>query len=378
MKTLVSLISDQQIPNVCLIKELDPELNLFITTKRMEEKHQSDKIINTLNLRNYEKIEVNEEDYNDVFKKLSEKVKINSSDQLIINITGGTKIMSLAAFTFGIEKNAEIYYLPIKSDKYLQLNPFKKDSSSIKITVSLTLEEYLNSYSKKDKNSGYNYDRPYKSEEEADIMFSLFEKNKLDEELINRLREYRNKDLILDNSNEKHREIFNFIKSLENNKIKFPDLPKLTKRDSKYLTGEWFEEWTYYKIKKFFNLDDKSISLSVKRKDTQDNPHNEFDVMFLINNELKIIECKTSLKEIKQNKEKEYALFEETLYKSASLLKEFGLTAKTCLFTLSRKPDNEEKLKDMKKKSNFFNIKTLFKEDLLSDNLEATLKEAFK
>ncbi|MGC8729532.1 MAG: hypothetical protein ACP5SD_09740, partial [Elusimicrobiales bacterium] len=80
MKILISLISDQQIPNVLFIKEINPDRNIFVTTNAMENKRQSDKIINTLNITNVEKIVVNEESFDDIIYKLTNKVKITDKD----------------------------------------------------------------------------------------------------------------------------------------------------------------------------------------------------------------------------------------------------------------------------------------------------------
>jgi len=69
-KILVSLVSDQTIPNMELIKEFYNEIDeyIFISTKQM--KSQLQWIVKASNLLNYKEIEVNAFDMNDIESKL--------------------------------------------------------------------------------------------------------------------------------------------------------------------------------------------------------------------------------------------------------------------------------------------------------------------
>ncbi|MCX7648281.1 MAG: DUF1887 family CARF protein [Elusimicrobiales bacterium] len=363
MKILISLISDQQIPNVLFIKEINPDRNIFVTTNAMENKRQSDKIINTLNITNVEKIVVNEESFDDIIYKLTNKVKITDKDELIINITGGNKIMSLASYYFGRRKGAKIYYLPINSNRFIKIYP-ETEPKEIEVKFLLTLEEYLNSYYKKTNEDYFYYDKPLKSEKEANNFLELYSREKLNQ-IIQIIRDNKGRDKNL----KINEELGKIIKDLN---IQTEKQDILSKYESRYITGEWFEEWVYYKIKNKFNLEEKYISISVNRQKKEDNVENEFDVMFVVNNKLGIIECKTSLKY-----EKEYDLFRETLYKSSSLIKDFGLNPKSFLFTLSPQPTDNKKKEDMIKEAKFFRIACFYKEDLLN-NLENVLEEIKK
>ena len=94
-------------------------------------------------------------------------------------------------------------------------------------------------------------------------------------------------------------------------------------------------------MKEKFKLTDEFIGLSYSISRTYGkNVKNEFDVLLILNNSPIIIECKTSNYDslTKRN------FLQETIYKLASLKKDFGLSAKGMIFTLDeniKETDNE-------------------------------------
>ena len=106
---IVNLVSDQTIPNVQFIKwfvkqNLGQIKVLLVTTKEMERKDKSNCIKNALSsLENFLEWETLTTDGNSLpsISKDLEKYFLNQSyKKIIANITGGTKLMSLAAFDF--------------------------------------------------------------------------------------------------------------------------------------------------------------------------------------------------------------------------------------------------------------------------------------
>lgn len=367
MKILISLISDQQIPNVLFIKEMNPDINIFVTTDSMEKKGQSNKLINTLNLgiNSVKRILVNPENFDDVISKLLKEVKINDEDELVINITGGTKIMSIASYYFGRRKGAKIYYLPIGSNRLIKIFP-DTEPKEREIKFSLSLREYLNAYFRLEDREYFKFGSLQRGEEEAERMMELYINGKLNK-IIDLIREKNGRK----NNIEVNGEIEVLLKEIN---FVTNDRKILLKYESKYITGGWFEEWVYYKIKRVFNLSDEYIAIGVNRNETDTTVQNDFDVMFTVKNKLGIIECKTSLEE----DGKEYALFQETLYKSASLVRDFGLNPVSFLFTLSPKPQNKQKMEEMNKRAKYFNITCFYREDFLGENFSNTLEEIKK
>ena len=131
-----------------------------------------------------------------------------------------------------------------------------------------------------------------------------------------------------------------------------------TATDKKYYAGEWFEEYTYLRIKKELNLREQDIAMSLKiyREDSQNND-NEIDVAFMYENTLYIIECKVSM--LGYGKKPQQTI-EEFLYKLAAISKDFGLIVRPYIFTLHKMeklPDGS--LKGLQKRMQILGIRNI-------------------
>src|SRR5690554_7453771 len=162
MKTLlISLVSDQTLPNVQLIKEMKSEVTeyLFISTEKMEKKGcrrwiekaaALDKDNSSLN-----HIVVKEFSFDDIVEKL-DKFDFSSFNKLILNLTGGTKVLTLAAHDYFKQLGADVYYVTGYENEYIKIFPgrFKQvNHFSSKITIA----EYLYAY-------GFTFEESKKSE----------------------------------------------------------------------------------------------------------------------------------------------------------------------------------------------------------------------
>lgn len=107
MNILVSIISEQIIPNYLLIKELHKELQsqidryLFISSAKMEEQNKTNILCEVAGIDKNQRIKtlVVEDLLNSILVKLS-KLNLPADATYYVNITGGTKIMSLAVWRF--------------------------------------------------------------------------------------------------------------------------------------------------------------------------------------------------------------------------------------------------------------------------------------
>lgn len=358
MRTLlVSLVSDQTIPNVQFINEMKDKVTdyLFISTNGMEKKGTRDWIKKAARIESSnELIIVNEFSYEDIQRKLNE-YNFQQFDKIIVNLTGGTKVMTIATHDYFKEEGAEIYYVTGFDKKYLKIFPGKIKSEHT-LTQSLSVEEYLIAYGfniKKIENNHFD-------KATTTAMFNFFISNSFQNhiETINSLRKYRSKGV-------KTNDYTTEIKSLINDSgIKPANENTLTSNEVKFLTGEWFEQYVYNEVKNSFNLDDNKIMMGVTlNKDVLDkgteiikdllavddvkpiNPNNELDVIFMYNGRIYIIECKSSIitttdtKVIEngqvKTKPKEINILGETIYKSDSLKTKFGLFANSFIFTMT-------------------------------------------
>lgn len=319
----VTLVSEQTIPNVQYIKEFRQQIDryFFISTERMERSSKSSHIIRATSLPfdRVKIITVNEENFNHI-KSALKKINFDEFDAIVVNCTLGTKIMSLAVFDYfrNFDKS-RLYYTPIGTNRFVNILD-ENENESFKTKISI--KEYF---------SSYGFEIRKQSEPLFDVEYTETFKQKFekfadaDYDLLENLRNYRDigkKGLQIDNH------LHQFLKN-----IQFSAKSKeiLSKHEIQYLTGGWFEEWTYFKIKKKYQLEDEQIALGVLVKAVADN---DLDVVFIINNDLYVIECKTRFgKDIRQS----------TLYKSGALIDLFGRAAKSYLFTLEnlRAPDNQ-------------------------------------
>jgi hypothetical protein len=317
MKTiLVTIVSDQTIPNVLFIKEKQREasLFLFITTAEMEQKGKTNAIIKAchLGLNKTQRILVNGTKPAEVIKELRKWIDFHHADQqFLVNLTGGTKMMALAIHSLFSNFSSGFYYLPIGKNTIVQvLEQFEEKETPLRYRLSLY--EYLKANSLQFSiKEGMVY-----SSSQCNEIFKTWEKH-----------DFRSIDFPL-----KLAESFSgFDLQVEN------------------AAGEWFEEYIYFLVKEKYKLTQNRISSSVMIFTDAESPQhdNEFDLMWVHENELYVAECKVTL-----GKAPVIAVL-KPLYKLSALSKNFGLKTNSYLLTLSKiKPLTE----NLKRKLKILNI----------------------
>lgn len=336
-KIIVSLVSDQTIPNVLFIKaKNEADYYYFISTEKMESRGVTNHIVDSLNIKqgSFQIIEVIEDSISDIDEKLERQVQHDDDDTLLINITGGTKIMSLAVYNFFSRLGAaEIFYIPIGKNELRQIFPLRKNMVSI-IKQRLNLLEYLKSYGVTVQPSSYSKKNDLlKPETETKKLFKAFvseKHNKLFQaaEAI-RLAGYRGKKVNIESEHTSH--LFDTARIFNDNGVTWKSENEISKDETKYITGEWFEEYIYPIIKSTLKKSDDEIGIGLQL--IKGGAPNEYDIMFTHNNSLYVIECKTDVTDNEEGKIN--YLFTNTLYKAATLKKEFGLWVNYYLFALN-------------------------------------------
>ncbi len=356
MKTiLVSLVSAQTIPNLQLIKEMkEVDSYLFLTTKEMDILGTLNWLVNSAHIQDkaIEQITIDPFSFEDIENKLAEK--INKDNKYIVNLTGGTKIMSLAVSDyFKRIGNAEFTYLPGKQNR---INIFSdKGSNESMLSVEINLEEYLTAF-------GFEIISRGKSVKQIDTTKSILNyflnsfNADIDAPILELLRsEFRGKKIGEINA------IENLPELLIRMGFKEEEGNKLSKAEIKYLTGEWFEEYIYNLIKAQDKIAAENIGMGwfLRKMDTT----NEFDVICLVNQKLHIYECKTS---IYKNVEQTETIISETIYKSDSLRNKLGLFTSTFIVTLS--DSTNPKLQSHQKRADANNVKIIGREDIMNES----------
>ncbi|TFV94470.1 DUF1887 family protein [Algoriphagus kandeliae] len=306
MPHLVCIISDQAVPNLLFIRQFsqpDSEF-FFVTTQKMEDRDATDHLIQALHLPHDKcyKIII---DANNA-KQIDQQLKafpFPKESSFLVNITGGNKLMSQMVFTHFQGYDSSMFYSPIDSDQYQQVYPevinIQKDQS-----IKLTLDEYLFAY-------GYEItgELPYFKGNPKPT--TLFKK-------------------VVESGGASH--VAEIVRASSQD---------YKEEDKNYLQGNWFEFYCYQFFKRIFRLGDAQIGCSVGLKkigsQTVNQHDNEFDLMFIYQNDLYVFECKVySSPNYKKEK------FQAPMYKLASLTQKFGLKCKKYLAILAELPEQED------------------------------------
>lgn len=246
-KVLVSILSDHLVPNYLFIKEMRGQYYelLFIGTPYTESKAIATHLENALENRksNIKKVILESDQYQEGVQSL-ENISLPTDVHYIVNLTGGTKIMSLIVYDFFRKLNSSFYYIPIGKNTYCNI----EEENMHALQYRISLREYFTLY-------GLHYECDNALLKDAETTFQFFEKQKKRK----------------------------FYLSDEIKKSQKAE----TAKDKKYYAGEWFEEYTYLRIKKELNLREQDIAMSLKiyREDSQNND-NEIDVAFMYENTL--------------------------------------------------------------------------------------------
>lgn len=342
--TLVSIVSEQTIPNILFIKQMPPANRyIFITTQKMEEKGISDNIIRVceLPLHKTSKIPVLENSFVNINNRLAELNLSNTNEQYWVNITGGTKPMSIVVYQFFCNLNSQIYYLPIGSPSFINCRPDETEKALIHITQHLALENYLLGY-------GIQISNPAQINTLlTDPTFTqiIYEKGLLNTSEINQLSEFvANKyktdlhsigTIYFDKLPDSLIALPNFLHYT----LQFPLQTKncLSANEIKYLLGGWFTEYAYSYIRDKYNLNDNQIgiNITISRKGIT----NHLAIVYVHNNSLHLIECIS-----KPNKKN----IENTTYKLSGIKhpKEFGLQSKGAILLLGNYRDRKGNIRN--------------------------------
>ncbi|HOV36380.1 MAG TPA: DUF1887 family CARF protein [Dysgonamonadaceae bacterium] len=346
-RVLVSIISKQTIPNYLFIKDRQKQGDEMLLIATQEMKNEPKWLIQTLKCEQNEidtiLLEKNQEEkWNEMTAAIAEH--LSRDKHYVVNLTGGTKYMSLAIYQLFCKYDSEFFYIPFPHNALLK--PFLDEEEEI--NYRLKIDEYLSLYGllfnelKRD-------DDIVREKEYTESYFRLFNEpfSKNDSAILNKIREYyrnigiKDIDKVEKGLNLKGKQIA--IPGLNDflDKIQFGNNENsLSKYEVQYLTGGWFEEYVYNKIKESIPADDMAIGVKLKKEEGAFN--NDLDVVFTYQNHLFVIECKTGFDTNR--------MFNEIVYKAVAIKESmFGLPAHTYIFALN---EDDEQLSRVAKSMN--------------------------
>lgn len=262
MTTAILLISEQTLPNVLFLKQFGPfDRFVFLTTERMEREGRSDWIIKSARLfeGDVTRLKIDPENANLSLKSL-EQFPWPKAEQYWINLTGGTKMMALAAFSFFAGKpGCRVVYLPINSSVFLEIHP---EPQELPLEVNVSLEEYLSAYGAVIQSQDANW-MPYAGRARQ-VMDTVLKKGGPDAD----------------------KKILSWLDP--------EGRDELSAEDKKFYSGQWFEIWLAWAIHYHLGIPETDIRVEVKlnRIGVAPGTSFEYDVMFVKNSRLYVAECK--------------------------------------------------------------------------------------
>lgn len=308
MRILVSILSKYLIPNFLVAKELEGQYDkhLFISTKEMKKEDKGLFLEKALGLQEHsvQRIPTVDDDFCGIKNSLVNKCSKKADDEFIVNLTGGTKIMSLALYEYFSKYSTTTFlYVPFEKNVICDIS----NNKTHPLLYRSTLKEYflLNGMD-------IDVDDSLKSKELANSVFELCKKRSFSSNVMSYLR---SQECQIEGANHH------------------------------YLMGKWFEEYVYYRLQDELQLNKEHIATSVKvyDKKIESRPQNdnEADIVFVKDNKLYVIECKVTMTgpatvskygttvppSVKDTSEK-------YLYKLAAIVKDYGFKVNSYLFTL--------------------------------------------
>lgn len=334
----VCLVSEQTIPNILGIHHFKPDKVIFGTSEKMEQQKRTDAIINTLKLygldyspeNKHERILVDQDCFDDCETKFSGIAKQYKDAEIIVNLTGGTKIMVLGAYNSFKSTAKRMIYTPIPKNEFITIHP-KDDSckAAEHYWLKVSVRGYVTAYGVMIKNHKKMEKLKCLAESNKDLCKWMAYNYQAIENLLfefyKNLHKHRSDNkfkLKIEYSLKRpeEREFLNRL-GMVSGKIE----KTLSTNEIRFLTGDWLSDYCFNEIAAL-PVDDCVTGIELTSPKGVDN---EFDVMFTKDNALYIVECKT----LQPSKDEKYQDF---LYKISALQQDFGLRVDGFMLSTAR------------------------------------------
>ena len=342
----VCLVSDQAAPNLLPIldSEFKPQKAVFVvsTKDEIKEKANSLKLAFKQNDIDVDILELsNEFDFQSMETELFDLLSSYENENIALNVTGGTKLMAIAAQNvfsgvkpiFYINTNKEeIIFISKENDKHIPVQ---------KLNTKTLINTYLSSY-------GVSV---LKNKDD----FNFYKLGVFTERFVRRQEDYKDiiskLNLLAFNASNSKLET-NFTNYSNDLKLILEDLADeglvrlngdivdfKNEQTRSFLNGNWLEYFTYKQANGIADVIDADWNVEVVNSKYEKNKvgvNNELDVIFMAKNKCHIIECKTINFENTENKDK----LQSYLDKLNSLKGYGGSLTKVCLVSFYAIPQN--------------------------------------
>ena len=343
----ILLVSAQAAPN--LLPTLDPELKpkevvLLVTSKMQKQADALESVFREAAVK-VSRIDIaDERDFCSIENEFLKLAIARQGEQIALNVTGGTKLMALAAQTMAREANWRVFYVDVDTDQVIWLD--KNPEQPRKLAATLRLRHYLKGYGFK---LGEDLQRPPTDRRFDGLLQTLISQVGSLETPLSQLNylaqiaeEQRSLVIELSEWQQDSRSLEALLRNFEaagvltvkGNKVVFQ-----TEVDRSFAKGGWLELHVFRTISALsgeLGIRDKAANLVVI--DDQ-GVKNELDVAFMAKNRLFAIECKTARMDAPQKPGKA----NDTLFKLAEISRRVGGLGSRGLLASYRKIGESEK-----------------------------------
>lgn len=318
MKTMVCLISGQHVPNLLSIRSENtaPDYLVLIVTPLMRARDKHNQLLNALaaggldyHSRHDIKDLLKEDSPSEIHDLLKVIRKEHLNDELVVNLTGGTKPMCIGAYEFSKEKNLRTLYVP-EGNQRKAIDLLK--GTTVDLKHNLSIAEFLEGYGFSVKNPA-DMERSSRRAEDLFELSALIAANSEDlgdngmlgtiQELMtnkkkNDRKGWNREGLILTEDSNVYLENDSLrSKIAERLGLQTKDsvfLGALEKHIVEFLAGKWLEVFVWGMLRPF-SKDGRIVDLNqgVRVGKAFPGEDNDLDVAFMMNQSLCIVECKT-------------------------------------------------------------------------------------
>jgi hypothetical protein len=302
MKTQICLVSAQAAANLlpALDNSLKPEKVVLIVTEKMQK--QANNLIRVLkeNAIRVDSVQLsNEQDFYQIQEELLDLVMRLENDDVMLNITGGTKLMSVAAQSVA-EKNWRMFYVDADTDQVIWLD--KNKVAPQPLQQQLKLIHYLKSYgfsltakpSRAQPTPAQQTLTQNLAQQVGSLQDAISTLNALAQDAENR----RSLSVQLTDWQRDSRSLDVLLRDFENAQalmLEGSTLRFASEAQRDFVKGGWLELHAMQAVHQVtgpLGIRDNALGLEVIDDATQ--TKNELDIAFMARNRLFVIECKTA------------------------------------------------------------------------------------
>ena len=297
----ILLVSDQAAPS--LLPALDPALKpaeaiLMVSAKMQARADALEKVLSEAGVKTTRVALENEHDFGKLEKALLEVASTREGQLIALNVTGGTKLMALAAQSVALAAGWSVFYVDVDTDEVIWLG---KDARRQPLTQQLRLRHYLLGY-------GFSLDegieRPQPSQCHDDLLSTLITQVGSLEQALGQLNwlaqqaeEKKHLQVMLSAQQQDSRNLEALLRIFEDAgvlSVQGETLNFTNEAERGFAKGGWLEHYVFRTVSALtgeLGLRDKAANLVVLDKS---GVKNELDVAFMAKNRLFVIECKTA------------------------------------------------------------------------------------